>query len=415
MRLYEALRKQEEQNKEIGVGIVGAGQMGRALAAQLAYVPALTLKAICARHYEHAAHAAQMYEEASRTAGVHVCDDLEEVICHPEVSIVVEATGDTDAGARVAELCLREKKHLILLNVEVDITIGPYLYQRFQEEGLIYTGSDGDEPAVTLDLVYFAKSMGLEVLVAGKGKNNALNPYANPDTAREEALAKHMNPHMLCAFQDGTKTMAEMTLLANATGFIPDVSGMHGVKADLDTTLDKLALKEEGGCLNQYGVVEYVDGLAPGVFVMVRAPHPVLAVEMNYLLMKGERDRHILYRPFHLASLETALTIAKVALYQETAITPLGAPVAETVAYTKKAIQKGETLDGIGGYCFRGMMETHEQAHQNGYVPIGLLTDKAVATRDIPADSYLRWEDVALDETADVVRLRRAQDRYFNE
>src|SRR5699024_82813 len=114
--------------------------------------------------------------------------------------------------------------------------------------------------------------------------------------------------------QDGTKTMAEMNLLANATGFVPDVVGMHGVSADLDETVEKLDLKENGGVLNKFGVVEYVDGIAPGIFVIVEGQNEGVANELNYLLKKGERQHHILYRPFHLASLETPLTIARAVL-----------------------------------------------------------------------------------------------------
>src|SRR5699024_4447628 len=263
---------------------------------------------------------------------IKVSDDFKEIINDELPEVIVDATGVPEVGAQIALEALLAKKHLVLLNVEVDITIGPIMKKLYDSANLVYTGSDGDEPAVTLGLFEFAKSMGLEVLVAGKGKNNPLIPTANPETALEEAQDKEMSPNMLAAFQDGTKTMAEMTLLSNATGYLPDVIGMHGIKGDLDSVIEDLDLKENNGILNNFGVVEYVDGLAPGVFIIVKGKNIGVANELDYLLKKGKRNHHILYRPFHLASLETPLTIAKAVLNHDYAIVPISGPVSETVA-----------------------------------------------------------------------------------
>ncbi|WP_129730884.1 NAD(P)H-dependent oxidoreductase, partial [Ectobacillus funiculus] len=308
---------------------------------------------------------------------------------------------------------LLAKKHLVLLNVEVDITIGSIMHKMFDNAGLIYTGSAGDEPAATLELFEFAKTMGMEVLVAGKGKNNALNVTANPDTAKAEAASKNMAAHMLAAFQDGTKTMAEMNLLSNAIGFVPDVVGMHGIAGDLDSVVKDLDLKENGGVLNKFGVVEYVDGLAPGVFVIVKGQNEGVAHELNYLLKKGERDHHILYRPYHLASLETPISIAKAVLEHDSSIHPLGAPISDTVAVAKRDIKAGETLDGIGGYCVRGVLETHQDMKQNGHIPIGLISGNVVAKKDIRQGQFLTTDDVELDTNTTVWKLRALQDRLF--
>ena len=259
----------------------------------------------------------------------------------------------------------------------------------------------------------FAKSMGMEVLVAGKGKNNALKVSANPDTAQAEADSKGMNSHMLAAFQDGTKTMAEMNLLSNAIGYVPDVVGMHGISADLDGTVEKLNLKENGGVLNSFGVVEYVDGIAPGIFCIVKGQNEGVQHELNYLLKKGERDHHILFRPYHLCSLETPLTIARAVLEHDTAIVPLGAPISETVAVAKRDIKAGEKIDGIGGYCVRGVLETHADMKKNGNVPIGLVGGTSVAKRDIKDGAFLTIDDIELDESTTVYKLRKLQDETF--
>ncbi|MCY8185960.1 SAF domain-containing protein, partial [Bacillus inaquosorum] len=351
--------------------------------------------------------------KVSRKESIMATNDFREVIQSANIEVIVDATGVPEVGANISLEALRSKKHLVLLNVEVDITIGSVMHQMFTNAGLVYSGSAGDEPAATLELFEFAKTMGMEVLVAGKGKNNKLNVTSNPSTAQEEANKKKMASHMLAAFQDGTKTMAEMNLLSNAIGFVPDVVGMHGISGDLDSVIKDLDLKENGGVLNHFGVVDYVDGLAPGVFVIVKGQNDAVAHELDYLLKKGERDHHILYRPYHLASLETPITIAKAVLQNEGSIQPLGTPISDTVTVAKRDIKAGEALDGIGGYSVRGVLETHQDMKRNNHIPIGLISGNVVAKKDIRQGQFLTTDDVELDPTTTVWKLRSLQDSLF--
>lgn len=414
MTLYGKLLERESANNPIKVGVIGAGQMGTGMIAQISTIPGMEVRAISDIHLDNAKRAAEAYNASSeKQVDIQVTKDFKEVIASDQVEIIVDATGVPEVGAKIALATLMAKKHLVLLNVEVDITIGPLMKKMYDAAGLVYTGSDGDEPAVTTQLFEFAKSMGMEVLVAGKGKNNQLNIEANPDSCAEEATAKKMSAHMLAAFQDGTKTMAEMNLLSNAIGFVPDLPGMHGISGNLDSTVEDLRLGSEGGVLEKYGVVEYVDGLAPGVFVIVKGQNEGVAHELNYLMKKGDRDHHLLFRPFHLASLETPLTIARAVLEHDHAIVPLGAPVSETVAVAKRDIKAGEPIDGIGGYCVRGVIETHADMRKNQNVPIGLVGGNSFAKRDIANGTFLTVDDIQLDETTTVYKLRKLQDETF--
>ncbi|MBG9978836.1 NAD(P)H-dependent oxidoreductase [Ruoffia tabacinasalis] len=411
MTLYQKMQKREAENNPIKVGVIGAGQMGYGMIAQISTIPGMVVTGISDLNIDNANKAAEAFNASSKEqVDIHTTTDFNEIINDDNVEIIVEATGVTEVGAKVSLATLLAKKHLVLLNVEIDITIGSLMHQLYSSAGLVYTGSDGDEPAAIVELYEFAKSMGMEVLVAGKGKNNKLKIHANPDTAQEEADSKNMNSHMLTAFQDGTKTMAEMNLLSNALGFVPDVVGMHGESGDLDETVKKLDLKENGGVLSQFGVVEYIDGLAPGVFVIVKGQNDGVTHEMNYLMKKGDQDHHILYRPYHLASLETPRTIAKAVLENDHAIVPLGAPVSDTVAVTKKDIKAGERVDGIGGYSVRGVIEKHSETLEKGHIPIGLIVGNTIAKRDIPEGTFITEEDVELDKSTTVYRLRKIQD-----
>jgi len=414
MTLYGKLLEREQNGAPIKVGVIGAGQMGFGMVSQISTIPGMIVAGISDINLDAAKRAADAYNaSADKKVDILTSTDFKEIVHSQNVEVIVDATGVPEAGAKISLETLIAKKHLVLLNVEIDITVGPLMKKLYDAADLVYTGSDGDEPAATVQMYEFAKSMGMEVLVAGKGKNNALKVSANPDTAQAEADSKGMNSHMLAAFQDGTKTMAEMNLLSNAIGYLPDVVGMHGVSADLDGTVEKLNLKENGGVLNNFGVVEYVDGIAPGIFCIVKGQNEGVQHELNYLLKKGERDHHILFRPYHLCSLETPLTIARAVLEHDTAIVPLGAPISETVAVAKRDIKKGEKIDGIGGYCVRGVLETHADMKKNGNVPIGLVGGSSVAKRDIKDGVFLTVDDIELDESTTVYKLRKLQDETF--
>ncbi|MBC2298116.1 NAD(P)-dependent oxidoreductase [Listeria welshimeri] len=415
MTLYRQLLAREKENNPIRVGVIGAGQMGFGMISQIAAIPGMSVVGISDIHVEAAKKAADAYNDsATKKEKILLSNDFKEIIHSDLVEVIVDATGVPEVGAKISLETLLAKKQLVLLNVEIDITIGPLMKKLYDSAGLVYTGSDGDEPAAITELYEFSKSMGMEVLVAGKGKNNKLKISANPDSCQAEADGKNMASHMLAAFQDGTKTMAEMNLLSNAIGYVPDVVGMHGISGDVDSVIKDLDLKEQGGILNKFGVVEYVDGLAPGVFVIVKGQNEGVSHELSYLMKKGDRDHHILYRPYHLASLETPLTIAKAVLNHDHAIVPMGAPVSETVAVAKKDIAAGERLDGIGGFCVRGVLETHLDMKTNGHIPIGLISGEVVARRNIKKGTFITDEDVSLDESTTVWKLRKLQDETFN-
>lgn len=414
MSILSLLTASEQSGTSIGVVVVGAGQMGRGLIAQISRVPGMKVCGVCDVNLEAAERAVSFYKSQLKIEHpIRVSSDFKSVIECEDVQVVVDATGVPEVGANLALCALSAKKHLVLLNVEVDVTVGSILSQWYKAAGLVYTGSAGDEPAVTLELVEFAQSLGLEVVVAGKGKNNPFIPIANPDSCLEEAQKKHMSSHMLAAFQDGTKTMAEMNLLSNATGFVPDIVGMHGVSADVKSVGDKLRLTNEGGCLTRYGVVEYVHGLAPGVFIIVKSSLKPVDEELRYLSV-GNGPYYTLYRPYHLASLETPLSIARAALLGDPTIAPIGGPVSETVAVAKKDISAGQLIDGIGGYSVRGVLESHEEMTKQGHIPIGLITGQTFAKRNIKLGQFLTNEDISLDMSSTVWHLRQLQNKLFS-
>ena len=413
------------QGKDVQVGIVGAGQMGRGLVTQFLMIHGMRPSIVSSRNEENALkcylEAGAKREDiviahtlaeinAGMERGKYVVTPYAELVSQANlVDVMLEATGIPDVGARVAEQAIANKKHVVMLNVETDVVVGPILKKMADEAGVIYTGSAGDEPGAVMELYAFAKAIGFEVRVVGKGKNNKLDRTATPASSEAEALLKRMNPKMLCSFKDGTKTMVELAAISNATGYIPDVVGAHGIQAQVADLPQRFRLKSEGGILNRYQVVEYVDGIAPGVFVTVFSDNPEVKHHMEYLAM-GSGPVWTLYRPYHLCNMETPITIAKIMLEKESTIVPMGGLVSECVAVAKKDLQAGEYLDGLGGYTAYGSVCTKAAADLGGYLPLGLITEKAQMRKNVKQGQILTYADVRLDEATSIFRLRKRQD-----
>jgi predicted homoserine dehydrogenase-like protein len=414
----------DETGQPLRVGLVGAGQMGTGFAAQLLRMPGIALSAVFDVDRDRAVDAlgqsgikpsdATDVDAASRaieSGGSVALAGVDELGGLP-LDIIVEATGVPDVGARVAIEALASGKGIATLNVESDVTIGAYLARLAQESGAIYSVCRGDEPVETKILVDFARDLNLEVICAGKGKNNPLDPHASPESLTAQAQAKGMNPKMLTSFVDGSKAMIEMAALANTTGLDVSKRGMHGPPSTVPTLHQTFALAEDGGVLERGGVVDYCTGpVAPGVFVVVRTEDPYVHQEMTYLQM-GDGPYFALYRPYHLASLEAPLTVYEMALDKRPSLTAEHW-TAEVGAEAKRPLKAGERIDGIGGSMVRGLIDPADDFARDNGVPLGVLQG-AVLTRDLPVDAMLTYDDVELDESSTIVKMRRIQDAMLS-
>jgi predicted homoserine dehydrogenase-like protein len=330
------------------------------------------------------------------------------------VQCTVDATGMPEAGAKIAVDAINNKKHIVMLNVETDVCIGHILYKMASNAGVVYSGSAGDEPGAVLELYDFADALGFEVRVIGKGKNNVIDYDCTPEAVAEEAKRKGASAKMLCSFKDGTKTMVEMTAMANATGFLPDVPGAHGPAGQVKDLPDLLSLKSEGrgGILSSYRTVEYINGIAPGVFIIIYSKLPDINQELAYLNM-GSGPNYVLYRPYHLTSLETPLTVAKACLDQVPSIVPRFGLVAETGTIAKRDLAVGENLDGIGGYTIRGTFISAKDAKEKNVLPMGLVNKNTKMLKAVKKGELISYADVKLDENALMLQLRKLQDALF--
>ena len=427
------LAKREEEGKIIRTGIVGAGQMGRGMVTQMVLMKGIMPAIVSDIKFENVINAfhyagvkdediakANTLEEANKymEMGKYVATENSDLISHANlVECAIDVTGVPEVGVKIATDALKNHKHVVMMDVETDVVIGSWLKKLGDENGVIYTGSAGDEPGAVMELYSFARAMGMQVKVMGKGKNNKLDYDCNPDTVLEEATRRKMSPRMLCAFKDGTKTMVEMTAMSNATGLIPDVIGGHGPSASPAERCKELnelfRLKKDGGILDKHGVVEYVNGIAPGVFVTVATENEEIAYQMQYHSM-GPGPLWTLYRPYHLCNLETPLTVAKAVIDREPTIIPIAGPVSECITVAKKDLKAGETIDGIGGYTTYGSIATAEETYEKGYVIYGLINKKAKMLKDAKKGQLLTLDMVELDTSTQLYQTRKEQDKMYN-
>ena len=432
LNMDQKLLKREEEGKIIRTGIVGAGQMGRGMVTQMAIMKGISPSIVSDIKIENVINAfhyagisdeqiaiAKTLEDANKymEMGKFVATDNSDLISQANlVECAIDVTGVPEVGVKIAIDSMNNGKHVVMMDVETDVVIGSYLKKLGDKNGVVYTGSAGDEPGAVMELYSFAKAMGMDVKVMGKGKNNKLDYDCNPDTVLEEATRRKMSPRMLCAFKDGTKTMVEMTAMSNATGLVPDVIGGHCPAASPDERCKELneifKLKEDGGILNKHGVVEYVNGIAPGVFVTVSTENEEIAYQMQYHSM-GPGPLWTLYRPYHLCNLETPLTVAKAVIDKEPTIIPIDGPVSECITVAKRDLKAGEYIDGIGGYTTYGSIATSKETYEKGYVLYGLVNKKARMLKDAKKGQLLTLDMVELDTSTQLYHVRKEQDAMY--
>ena len=424
----KALAKRQEENRPVRVGMIGAGFMGRGIALQISqYVPGMELVAIANRTIDNARRA---YVEAGvsdintvstreeleaniRNSVVSITDDAM-LICEAEgIDAVIEVTGAVEFGAKVAITAIRNKKHIVLMDAEVDGTVGPILKVYADQEGVVFTNVDGDQPGVEMNLYRFVKSLGVKPVMCGNIKG-LHDPYRNPTTQEGFAKKWGQKPAMVASFADGSKISFEQAIVANGTGMRVAKRGMHGPTLPSGTPLKEvLSAYPLEDLLEGPGIVDYVVGAepGPGVFVLGTHDHPAQQHYLN-LYKLGEGPLYLFYTPYHLCHFEVPLTVARAVLFHDAALSPLGAPCVEVVATAKTDLKAGDVIDGIGHYMTYGLCENADTTEAENLLPLG-VAEGCILKNDIPKDQVITYDDVILPEGRLIDQLRSEQTEYF--
>lgn len=442
------LAQRVAENRPIRVGIIGTGKFGAGVVAQLSQMRGMEVAVIAEIDVDRARHAytvaGRLPEDALRVA--HNRAELHDIIRSgkraivedgmlvPEcelVDVVVEATGVPEVGARMAYHAILNRKHVIMVNVEADVTVGAILRRMADSAGVVYTMVDGDQPGCTMNMIDWARALGFEIVAAGRGTIlYADDPQGTPDSvaqrfgfSQEMIERRTINTKMFNSFRDGTKANVEMTALANAAGLVPDVRGMHEPAVNIDDIAKLFSLQSEGGILSQQGVVELANsvardgktllpnGLKMGVFCVIRTEHPFIQEDLrSYYLSPGGNDHnYVLWRPYHLVAVETPISIMNAVFYGQTTGAALPTPTAECVTIAKRHLEEGETLDGGGGYTVLGHCEKATVAKAERLLPLGLCQG-AKLKGDVAAGQAITYDMVELPTDSFIWKLRQMQD-----
>ena len=412
----------------IRVGMIGAGFMASGVLLQIntAYRDTMRVVAIAnrtpakaVRAYADAGQEAIVCESAAALARAieagqgAVTEDPMLVATTPAVDVLLEVTGAVEDALPVVLAAIEHGKHVVLMNAELDGTVGPLLKARADAAGVIYTNVDGDQPGVQQNLWRFVKGIGVRPVLCGNIKG-LQDPYRTPTTQAGFAKQWGQRPSMVTSFADGTKISFEQAIVANATGMTVAKRGMHGFTVDPGTPIGEAAkLYDPDELLAGPGIVDYVVGAAPGpgVFVLGTVEHPRQRHYLN-LYKLGEGPLYCFHTPYHLCHFEVPSTIARAALLGDAAIAPIAGPLVEVVTLAKRDLKAGETVDELGGYTVYGEAETALATARGGLLPIGVAVG-AKLRRDLPKDAVLTYADVEIPEGRLVDRLRREQDAMF--
>ncbi|OGW52734.1 MAG: NAD(P)-dependent oxidoreductase [Nitrospirae bacterium RBG_13_43_8] len=424
-----ALEKCEREGKPIKVAMVGAGFMGRGIALQvIKYTKGMRLVAISNRHLE-GAHRAYSEADVKEVRVVETVAQLENAIdrgqyavtedamllCQAQnIDAVIEVTGAVEFGAHIALKAIENGKHIVVMNAELDGTIGPILKVFADKAGVVFTNADGDQPGVIMNLYRFVKGIGVKPVLCGNIKG-LHDPYRNPTTQESFARKWGQKPHMVTSFADGSKISFEQAIVANATGMKVAKLGMYGPTVPSGTFIkETVQLYPIDVLMEGNGIVDYVVGAepSPGVFVLGTHDHPIQKHYLN-LYKLGTGPLYCFYTPYHLCHFEVPNTVARAVLFGDAAIAPLGAPCVDVVATAKIDLKTGQVLDGIGHYMTYGQCENSDAVNAQNLLPIG-LAEGCRLRRDIPKDKVLTYDDIELPRDRLCDRLRSEQNAHFH-
>ncbi len=404
-----ALARRAAEGRPIRIGLVGAGFMARGIALQVALsVPGMRVAAIANRHIDGALRA---YAEAGQdraeavdslagleravAAGRPAVTEDARLLCQAQgIDAIVEATGTIEHASAVTLEAIACGKHVVLMNAELDGTLGPVLKTYADRAGVVLTNADGDQPGVMMNLYRFVRGLGVRPVLCGNIKG-LHDPYRNPTTQAGFARQWGQNPHMVTSFADGTKISFENAIVANGTGMRVARRGMHGPTVAAGTPIQEVAaLYPLEDLMQGPGIVDYVVGAmpGPGVYVLGTHDHPR---QQHYLRLYklGDGPLYCFYTPYHLCHFEVPNTVARAVLFGDAALTPLGAPCVEVVAAAKRDLRAGEVLDGLGGYMSYGLAENAQTARAQDLLPMG-LAEGCTLRQDVARDQVLRLADV---------------------
>jgi predicted homoserine dehydrogenase-like protein len=434
MNLHRLLGRRLAAGKPVRVALIGAGKFGSMFLAQVPHTPGVEVAIIADLDPDRARDACRTVGwDAARIDATCFADDGMAVIQDGAIDAVVEATGNPAAGIRHARAAIAAGRHIVMVNVEADVLAGPLLAEQARAAGTVYSLAYGDQPALTAEMVDWARAIGFHVVAAGKGTKylpmyhdvTPTDVWDHYGLTADQAQSAGMNPQMFNSFLDGTKSAIEMAAIANATGLDVPTHGLAFPPCGVDDLPHVMRPRAGGGVLEKPGIVEVVSSLERdgrpvfrdlrwGVYVVLEAQNDYAADCFGQYGLKTDTSGRFaaMYKPYHLIGLELNISILSAVLRGE----PTGQARefrGDVAAVAKRHLRAGETLDGEGGYMVWGRLMPAASSLRTGALPIGLAHHVRLA-KDVPRGSIVHWSDVDIDPKNDIVAFRRAMEKRFN-
>lgn len=401
------LEKYVTENGEIKIAIAGAGYISLGLINQIVLCKGIKVVGISSKTKSKAEYLA-----AKLPYTIEIFDDVV-LLTETDADIIIDLTGDVEIGSQLGVAAIQNNKHFVA-SAESDATVGPVLAKMARTKGLIYSNMWGDEPGLIKGLYDYADILGFEIIAIGKFKGFH-NPYATPESVKPWAEKSLQNPTVISSFADGSKMSLEMTVVSNATGFVPDKRGMHLPKGNLDEIATLLKLKEEGGILSKKGVIEVILGAQPsgGVYALIRTDNPEIIASMSYY-KQGDGPNYLLYIPYHMPGIEMVYGIIEMMILKKAIVEPMGKPVSDVMAFAKKDLFVGDILGKIGGFEYYGEIEVATVARNIKALPLGLAKD-AVMLKDVKKGDIITEDCVDIKNHPITIELRKEFDKLLLE
>src|SRR6202046_4753243 len=338
MNLFSLLATRHAAGKPVGVALIGAGKFGSMFLSQVPHTPGLEVPVIVDLDPDRAREACRTvgWDEGRIAATTFTADAAKAT--SGNIDVIVEATGNPAAGIKHARAGIADARHVGMVNVEADVLAGPLLAEEARKAGVVYSLAYGDQPALTAEMVDWARATGFRVVAAGKGTKylpayHDVTPagvWGHYGLSADEAQSAGMNPQMFNSFLDGTKSAIEMAAIANATGLDVPSAGLLFPPCGVDDLPHVMRPREHGGVLDKSGVVEVVSSLERdgrpvfrdlrwGVYVVLEAPNDYAAdCFRQYGLRTDASGRFAaMYKPYHLIGMELNISILSAALRGE--------------------------------------------------------------------------------------------------
>ena len=437
MNLYSLLQQRKDEGRPIRVGLIGAGRYGTMYLAQARNIPGVHVVAIADINVDRAKGAFDLVD----WPGDQIASDVEDALANrttaiipdagplfdSRIDVIVEATGNPIVGIDHALRAFAAEQHVMMVTVEADALAGPALARRAEKAGVVYSMAYGDQPALIMELVDWARTSGFDVVCAGKGAKylehyhemNPDNVWENWEFSKELTDSGQLNPYMHTSFRDGTKAAIEMAAVANAAGLTPSDEGLTFTPGNVEEIATVCRPAAVGGVLAHEGSVDVMSSVSragewipfntqEGVFVVVKATNKyVSGCFTEYPWHPDPSGQYAaLYRPYHYVGLELNISIANAVLRS----IPTGSPTGfhgDVVATAKKDLKAGDVLDGEGGYTVWGKLVSAKTSVRKRLLPVA-LAHHVELKNDVAKGRSVSWDDVVVDERlAQALELRR--------